>query len=222
MNIKNIIMYKQTFLLGILLVIGSALLIGYDFTIDRPGPGEPGFWESSKSQRNTHMVGGGILLLGGLLIGISKAMKKAAQNGRSLIDEMIDIQGTPTPKSKTKTIIVDTYGNTVDSNKKNTRISQQASRTLTSSGQSSATFILSEFKVLIGENKSAECLEQMRAYFQNTGNKSALNDVIHLNSRLRENEDRYNAGLIDDEQRNREKVKISRAILDLIDHEIEK
>lgn len=79
-------MHKPTFLLGILLIIAAVLLWGYNLTIDRPGPGEPGFWEEGKSEAHTHLAGMGILLLGGLLIGISKAMKKTAENGRSLID----------------------------------------------------------------------------------------------------------------------------------------
>jgi hypothetical protein len=85
-------MHQPTFLLGVLLVISSFLLFGYNFT--------------SGGNGSTHLVGIGILLCGGLLIGISKAMRKAAENVRSLIDEMIDMQGTPKPKSKTKTIIV--------------------------------------------------------------------------------------------------------------------
>lgn len=214
-------MHKQTFLLGILLVLASVLLIGYNFTIDGPGPGEPGFMEESKSRRNTHIAGMGILLLGGLLIGVSKAMKKAAENGRSLIDEMIDMQGPPTPKSKTKTIVVEGDGNTVESNKKNTNINQTITTSKGNPSQKKDTPLQSNFKELIRINKLEDCFEQLIDYFESTGNRQAKNDVLALDVRHYKNQRLLNTNTGDRESIKIEEAKITEALIFLIDQEVQ-
>lgn len=200
------IMHQKTFIIALTMVIGSFAIM---------------IFSSTSHDTNLYPVGMGLMIFGGILLAVSKAEKNASSKGGSILDELIEMLGNPTPKSKTKNINIDGDGNIVDSYKKNTTTNEVPTPKYKSMpvGEEEIPFNTS-LKDLIATNKSSECLEQMREHFKSNDNKTALKAVIQLRSRLRENDDRYDSGLINDELRNREKDKIRHAILNLIDHEI--
>lgn len=218
-------MYKLVFFLGLIIFIGSILLIGGNFMSGGPNPGDPNFMQEANKLGNIHLIGMGLLLLGGMLMGLSAVMKKAKESGNSILDEMLNASSNANQgkiiNQGNNTFFVVGENNVIESNHENAISDQNPTGKIAREKAQKKELMLTEWKELIGRNKIEECIKLLIEYFKRVGNKSALNDVIQFKSRLRENEDRYNNNLIDDEFSNRERAKISRAILELMDNEID-
>ncbi len=161
----------------------------------------------------------GLLVGGGMIISLSKAMKSASEKGESILDHFMGQFGAPATKIKNNMVVGN--NNQVDSNKRN-QVSNYGSGPAATGRQAGAVSAqYSKLKDLVMRNKLEECFQTMRQIFQSDGNKSALNSLINLSSQFNANEDRFNNGLIETNASNQEKNRIRKALLDLIDQEIE-
>lgn len=209
-------MYRKTFIIGLLTVFAAIALAGYNLFSAAELDTVKEHNENGVFQK--HLISMGLLIVGGILISISKAQKSAAEKGENGIDHFLDQLGTPA--SKVKNINISGNNNQVDSNKRNINTGLNTSKYQQMSVLSHTEY--SNFKDLIIQNKFEECFESMTTVFMANNDKDALNMIINLNSQYRANQDKYNSNLINVTTSNREKSRITNALLELIDQKIEK